>query len=242
MSNQENLLDEISIEQIREKKIDGVSYQDVRRKKLFGEGKYHSTSFFINKNTLLTSAHNVVKSTKKVTKIYISPSRLGEEFHQGTVEIDIDYSKNIRIAPSYTMNWFKRSTRKSQDLAIIYLPDQEFETNPQIQQMPFLPILEDMSSISIGENVYCAGYPASEEHTGRHKMTLDKSFITDIKDQYFRHNLDTRTGNSGSPIMVKRDGVFFVIGVNSIKYYGTLINDNKKSWIENSIQDLRNSP
>lgn len=69
-------------------------------------------------------------------------------------------------------------------------------------------------------------------------MTLDKSRITKIRDHSFTHNLDTATGNSGSPIMVRRDNQFYVIGVNSIIHHGTLINNDKNKWIQKCITDL----
>ena len=69
-------------------------------------------------------------------------------------------------------------------------------------------------------------------------MTLDKSTITEIEDERFMHNLNTATGNSGSPIMVKRENQFYVIGVNSIKHHGTLINQKKKNWINESMEIL----
>ena len=233
----ENLLDEISIEQIKEQKIESVCYQLSTRKKWGFQSSFNSTSFFINRNFLLTSAHNVVKTFRKVNKLVISPSRIGNNYHYGSVTIHVDYSKHLRIYPDYRMR--NRATRHLYDIALVYVPDDILDTNPSFETLNSLPILEDISSLSVGETVYCAGYPASGVHKGRYKMTLDSSTVIDINDHYFEHKLDTRTGNSGSPIMVKRDGRYYVIGVNSIRHKGTLLNNEKKLWMEEGMQQLR---
>lgn len=236
MPTTEDLLDEITIEKIEELKINSVCYQHSTRGIWPFKGGFHSTSFFIEKNILLTSGHNVVKTYRKVKKLKVSPSRTGNIFHYGTASINVNYSKNLRIYPDYKMK--NVSTRPLYDIAIIYIPDSIISTNEKLAKLNYLPILEDISSLSIGETIYCAGYPASGKHKGRYRMTLDSSVISEIKDHSFTHKLDTRTGNSGSPIMVKRDEMFYVIGVNSINSNGTLICDTKKLWLEKSIKNL----
>ncbi|MFK5855272.1 MAG: trypsin-like serine protease [Bacteroidota bacterium] len=238
MPTSENLFDEVTIEQIKEQDISGVCYQlSTRGRRLF-RASFNSTSFFISRNFLLTSAHNVVKTLRSVNKLQISPSRIGSAFHFGTAVLYVNANKHFRIYPDYRMR--NSSMRSRYDLAMIYIPDEVLDQNISFETLNHLPLLEDISSISEGETVYCAGYPASGKHIGRYKMTLDSSVIGKIKEHSFTHDLDTKTGNSGSPIMVKRDNKYYVIGVNSIKYNGTLINNKKKVWITESIQDLRN--
>ena len=237
MVQPKELLDEISLDKIKKEKLDGICYQAVRRR-LGIHSVFHSTSFFIAKNFFLTSAHNVRKASwsGNVKKITISPSRIGNEFPRGSIIIDVDFFRNIRIAPQYSL---KRKTYIPHDIALIYVPDSIIDANASFYSIPYLPIIDDISSINEGDLVYCAGYPASGKYKGQYKMTLDTSRISKINDNSFKHDLDTRTGNSGSPIMVKREGQFYVIGINSIKHNGTLLNDEKRDLINKWMKELK---
>lgn len=233
-----DLNDEITFNQIQDLKLDNICYQLATRGKWPFKGSFNSTSFFINQNFLLTSAHNVVRTYRNVNWLVIAPSRVGKNYHYGKFSMRTENSKNFRIYPDYDMQ--NKPMRSLYDIALIYIPDNIIENNPNFSYRNSLAILDNISSLEIGEEVYCAGYPASEQHKNRYRMTLDKSNITEIKEHSFVHNLNTATGNSGSPIMVKRNNQFYVIGVNSIKHNGTLINELKKNWIEESMQALAN--
>lgn len=90
MSNFEKFSDQISIDEIRENKLEGVSYQDVRRKPIKSTVN-NSTAFFIHKNFLLTSAHNITRlALHSVSKITIYPSRIGNEHFLGSVSINVN--------------------------------------------------------------------------------------------------------------------------------------------------------
>lgn len=240
MTDFERLPDEINLEQIKASGIEGICYQLTTRGTWPFNASFNSTSFFINKNFLLTSAHNLAKTYRNVNKIEISPSRIGNMYHLGTYLLFLDKQEYFKIFPEYNMN--NKPSRKLYDLALIYIPDEILETNPHLSDIKALSILDDISSLSDGEKIYCAGYPASGKHKGRYRMTMDTSKIKDIKEHVFSHTLDTMTGNSGSPIMVKRNDKMYVIGINSIKFNGTLINDQKKSWIKESMQKLETQP
>jgi V8-like Glu-specific endopeptidase len=230
--------DEISIETIKESKFDAISYQTVRRNGR-GETPHHSTSFFINRNFLLTSGHNVTKlfwGSNKPNKLSIYPSRIGNVHHRSSIIYDINYFANIRLAPGYRfVRWW---TRIPNDMALIYVPESIISQNADLSDIPFISIIEDISSLEIGEAVYCAGYPAADKYSDQFIMTLDESIISQISNSSFRHQLETKPGNSGSPIMVKRNGLFYSIGVNSIRHNGTLISNQKKEWIQKCIEEM----
>jgi V8-like Glu-specific endopeptidase len=232
----DHLPDEISIEQIKELKLGNICYQLTTRGKWPFKANFNSTSFFFKKNFLLTSAHNVVSTYRNVNFLVIAPSRIGKSYHHGKFSMKTNNLKNFRIFPDYNMR--NKPTRSFYDIALIYVPDDVLVSNPKFSFEHNLPILDDITSLSIGEEIYCAGYPASGKHKYRYRMTFDKSTITQIKEHSFVHNLNTATGNSGSPIMVKRNNQFYIIGINSIKYNGTLINAQKKQWIEESMQSI----
>lgn len=238
MPNLYTFPDEIPIEIIKEFKFDAISYQNVRRNGR-GETPHHSTSFFIKRNFLLTSAHNVTKlfaGWNKPNKLSIYPSRIGDIHHRGSIIYEINYYDNIRLAPGY--KFVRKWTRIPNDMALIYIPESIISQNTNLNNIPLIPILEDISSLALGETVYCAGYPAADEYRCQFIMTLDESVISRIRNSSFSHRLDTKPGNSGSPIMVKRNDIFYAIGVNSIGHNGTLISDLKKKWIQNCIAEL----
>jgi V8-like Glu-specific endopeptidase len=236
MPENDNLDDEIAFTQIQELRLENVCYQLATRGKWPFKSNFNSTSFFINKNFLLTSAHNVVTTFRKVNFINVAPSRIGKVYHFGNFSMNTNSLKNFRIFPNYDMG--NKAKRSLYDIALVYLPDSIIDKNPKFTYENSLPILNDISSLSIGEQIYCAGYPASKKHKNRYRMTLDQSKIIEIKEHSFTHNLNTATGNSGSPIMVKRNNEFHVIGINSIKFNGTLINQIKQNWIGESMVSL----
>ncbi|CAM1366457.1 putative Serine protease [Tenacibaculum sediminilitoris] len=237
MLEENNLIDEITFNQIQELKLNNICYQSTTRGSFWPfKASFNSTSFFIDKNVLLTSAHNVVKTYRSVNKLVVAPARVGKMYHYGKFSINTENSKNFSIFPDYDMR--NKPTRGLYDIALIYIPNHVIDSNTSFTYQNSLPLLEDISSLSINEEVYCAGYPASGKHKNRYRMTLDKSKITEINEHSFTHNLSTATGNSGSPIMVKRNNQLYIIGVNSIKHNGTLINDVKKNWIQQSKEIL----
>ncbi len=236
MSIINNLPDEITFEQIQELGFESVCYQKTIRGKWPFKANFNSTSFFISKNFLLTSAHNIVKTYREVNWLNIAPSRIGKTFHFGNFSMSVNSSIHFRAFPKYDMD--NKSTRSLYDIALVYIPNKILEKNQNFPSLNSLTILNDISSLTIGEKIYCAGYPASNQHKNRYRMTLDTSEIIEIKEHSFKHNLDTATGNSGSPIMVKRNDKFFVIGINSIKFHGTLINNIKQKWLEESKHSL----
>ncbi|NRB58948.1 MAG: trypsin-like peptidase domain-containing protein [Winogradskyella sp.] len=238
MPPENNFPDQISIETIRASKFDGIAYQNVRRNRR-GERDHHSTSFFISRNFLLTSAHNVsglIFGLNKPNKLSIYPSKIGNDEHLGSIIYNIGYRRNISIAPGYSFR--RRRTHISHDMALIYIPEEIVSNNRHLDNLPILPILEDLTSLEEGEPVYCAGYPAADEYADQFIMTLDESTLGRIRNSSFKHNLDTKRGNSGSPIMVKRNSEYHVIGINSIRHNGTLIKDSKKRWIQSTMERM----
>lgn len=225
--------DEISRNQITTNKLNAISYQDVRRFP-FTKTVKNSTSFFITKNCLLTSAHNVTKlPLHSVKKITIFPSRIRGDKYLDSIIIDVQYRKHINYPKNYCF-YFPR-TRKPNDMALIYVPDSIIENNLKLKSLYYLPILEYPQSLIKGDTIYCAGYPAENEYNGQYVMSMDTSIVKHLGKNHFEHDLKTLRGNSGSPIMVKRDNKFYVVGINSIKYNGTWLNEEKqkiiKEWI-----------
>ncbi|WP_299212313.1 trypsin-like peptidase domain-containing protein [uncultured Dokdonia sp.] len=231
--------DAIPIETIQKNKFDGVCYQDVRRFPKTGTPK-NSTSFFISKNYLLTSAHNVTKLPfHSVRRMTIFPSRIGDVKHLDSIQLKIKYKRNIRYPKQYS--YYKGKSHNAYDIALIYIPDEIIDTNEKLESIPYLPLVEDGMEIKEGEYVYCVGYPAQDTYSEKYLMTLDSSKVIKVHQRYFEHRLETLRGNSGSPILIKRNNKFYVVGVNSMRHHGTLIHADRKRIIELWKKELNES-
>ena len=123
-------------------------------------------------------------------------------------------------------------------MALIYLPDSIIAKNEMSKSINYLPIFENPEELNVGDTIYCAGYPAKEIYTGQIVMTMLTSTIKSIHKYHFSHELETMQGNSGSPIMIKRDGKFYVIGINSIHHYGTWLNHKRQNLLKDWIKEL----
>lgn len=230
-------VDEITKEQIHSLGLTGVCYQDIRRTPNQSTID-NSTSFFIARNFLLTSGHNVTKllfHNAKTLTIY--PARIHDSKEFDSIKINIDYDKNIRYPDAY--GFHRPRTRKPHDMALIYIPDSQIDANPKLKEIAYLPLLEDTAGLRVGDTLYCAGYPAAGEYENQYVMTMDTSTVKTLENGFFSHDLKTVTGNSGSPIMVKRNSRFFVVGINSIRYDGTWLNDEKKALIKRWMAELK---
>ncbi len=230
---------EMKPKDIKQQKLNGISCQLIKRqdspKKL-----YKSTSFFISKNFLLTSEHNLksIKS-KKVIKLGIFPSRKGNKKPYGSIIIDVkdkDYYRALKR--NFTkLRWRKRP----HDMALIYLPDSVINNNKSLQNIHYLPIFENSDELKKGDTIYCAGYPATDIYAGQNIMTMISSTVKKVHKNHFSHRLKTHRGNSGSPIMIKKDGQFYVIGVNSIFKHGTWLNRERQTLIKQWMNELLKS-
>ena len=230
------LPDEISLAEINEAKLNGVSFQLIKRKGWPGRF-FKSTAFFISKNCLLTSAHNV-KEVKShlMYKMGIYPARRGTEMPFGEVVFYVDNTQHFKAIKRSFFNLKWRS--RPHDMALIYIPDSNLTKNELMKSIDSLPIFENPQSLQKGDTIYCAGYPGTGVYSGQVVMTMISSTIKKIHKNHFSHELETLQGQSGSPIMVKRDGQFYVIGINSIHHYGTFLNEERQLLIKEWIKEL----
>lgn len=234
--------DQLLKKEIKENGLSAICYQDIRRNPRLSTID-NSTSFFISKNCLLTSAHNVTKLfLHNVNNITIFPMRIGDEKEFDSIYLTVSYNRNIRYPDAYKFNSPK--THPPFDFALIFIPDNIINNNPKLNAIKQLPLVQNPETLKIGDTVYCAGYPAEGEYNGEYIMTMDTSIVERLYDGYFTHGLATLQGNSGSPILIKRENKFFVIGINSIGHSGTWLDSKKqtliRSWIKSLEQENNN--
>jgi len=231
-----NFPDEITLEQIKKEKLTGINYQVIKRKN-WPRKFYKSTSFFISKNCLLTSAHNLEKKIfHPINHIRLYPSCKTYEQPFGSIKFVIDNKKSYKKIKWNIINF--RFRKRPHDLALIYVPDTAIANNELLKSLDYLPLLDNPEDIHVGDTIYSAGYPAVGIYAHQAIMIMKTSTISEIHSYHFTHQLETLKGNSGSPVMVKRNGQFYVIGVNSIHFQATWLNEKRQKLIQKWMKEL----
>ncbi|MGC4041919.1 MAG: trypsin-like serine protease [Flavobacterium sp.] len=202
---------------------------------------FKSTGFFIAPNIILTAAHNIHSVWgSKVSKIEISPGKYYSNFPYQTVTIDgkAECKKRIRTNANYS---FTSGSRIKYDFGIIIL------TKEELRQLN-LPNTDSFSldptyQLKKNDILNVAGYPADPDagYNGDF-MTFQQDLCGEIDEKKFGHNLDTFTGNSGSPIWVENGTKRIIVGVHTFGNAGTLLDKENMNilleWIaQNKLKD-----
>lgn len=187
-----------------------ICYQHIHRKRLLGNSDYHSTGFLIARNVLLTAAHNLFSPTgSKVDRITICPGRFKDKTSYDTIIVSglTQCKTAVRVNPNF--KWKKASC----DFAIIIIPE---EILNKVKNWPNASSFELDPNIILdkGDRINVAGFPASGGYDGS-LMTYQNQDLEDVKEATFHHSFQTETGNSGSPIWVKKDGRLKIVGIHT---------------------------
>jgi V8-like Glu-specific endopeptidase len=213
-----------------------VCQLEVQRKSIktlwLWKSKHQSTGFFITPNTIMTNAHNVYSNFfTRVTDININPGRnldfialdpktiVGRKQVKNTVKIPKEYS------------FYQVSSRRvNHDYAIIQLANYSTFNNIAFE------LAKVDSLVSVNDNVIILGYPG-ETKSGKEQY-LAEGKLTSINDKTIEYNISTETGNSGSPVYVFSNGIYYVIGVHAFPNQATKINreviEKIKAWTTHS--------
>jgi V8-like Glu-specific endopeptidase len=182
-----------------------ICFLHVYRHGIHGGSWYASTGFFIAPNIILTAAHNIhTVWGSKVSAIEIVPGKYYEHYPYDSIEIkgENNCDNAIRTHPNYKFS-NRQSERIKWDFGIIIIPEKKLEDSPKIgRDQEF--VLDSMFTLRQGDILNVAGYPADPAYG------YDGDFITfqqdkcgQVSTKTFSHQLDTYTGNSGSPILGK---------------------------------------
>jgi V8-like Glu-specific endopeptidase len=189
---------------------------------------FTSTAFFIGRNLLLTAGHNVFSGAfSKVTYFALTPAINGAVMPFGDLSVSgVEVSAAVHCHPSYRMG-HRNVKRRQFDLAAIVLPDhalmqlkgwqfhQDFVVDKQVQPEK-------------GERIFSAGYPAEgllHPSFDGSILALDNSVVHGFDRNFLFHDLDTETGNSGSPVWVERDGKRIVVAIHTFGGGATMLSD-----------------
>ena len=181
------------------KYVCNVSYIDDKLRNHMG------TAFFIGANVLLTSAHNIYNSSKQfVPYLLIRPGQYGSN-SSATKPLGVAQAKKVYLPKEYYLNPDTKSNGENyeNDWAAILI-DRDSEVISAVGGN--FGKIANFSTIN--ENVTTLGY--KKEHMWAHYGTT-KTFYEDK----VVCNLITSSGNSGSPILIKRNGNDYVIGILS---------------------------
>ena len=178
---------------------------DIENNVYFPEKNYIGTCFMIGSNIALTNGHCVF----------------------GEITSDLNGEKNTRFADSITVNFGNGSngniTKKVWKSTI---PKIYFETKSYLYDWAILEFEEDVGKdvgwfdleyqySVLGDTVYTCGYPADFKNSNDVLMMCETSgIILGFEgENVYKTTLDIQGGQSGSPILIKKDGAFSAIGI-----------------------------
>ncbi|MBF0819761.1 trypsin-like serine peptidase [Streptococcus acidominimus] len=168
-------------------KIEGIGYHD-------GSGQYvplMGTGTMIASDVVLTSAHVVYSSAKNeyFTNIKVTPA-----ITDGSTPFGVSGVAQIKINDAYASN-----PSPENDYAVIKL------SKPLGKQTGYLSL---STNIKIGDYAQTAGYPGDRPG----KMVFASGNIENVLENKLNYKIDTRGGQSGSPILNADNEV---VGVHS---------------------------
>ncbi|PKV51901.1 V8-like Glu-specific endopeptidase [Aquimarina sp. MAR_2010_214] len=216
-----------------------ICYQHIRRNKILWYGGWaESTGFFIDKNFVLTAAHNVHSQfLSRVKEIKIKIGRNGDSQIYPTIQIkgkDI-ISKYVKTSENY--GFLKGYKKKVQwDFALIYIPDELLPEGYTWNEEFSLGNDETL----VNETIELAGYPAAgqigdTDYSYDGSKMIFQSGKIEPKGKWYKHDFITHGGNSGSPLWVTKNMKNIIVGIHTFGGSGTLIDDESlqliKSWM-----------
>lgn len=210
------------------------------------DGWFKSTGFLIDKNTILTAAHNIHNSFfSKVDSIKIFPAKYLNKLPYGSIEISgkTELSKTIVTHPNYKFS--NRSNKRIKwDFGIIRIPQEKNHLSIQQNFEPSFFLDTTFYSLSIGDTLHVAGYPADPKkgYNGDF-MTTQYDTCSNILDKKFTHSLVTTTGNSGSPVWVEDNNKIVLVGIHTFGFAGTFLDEENYKllieWLQQSKNEIK---
>ncbi|WP_282148401.1 trypsin-like serine peptidase [Algibacter lectus] len=235
----------ITIENTEENPFNQICYQHIRRNKILWFGGWaESTGFFIDKNFILTAAHNVHSQfLSRVKEIEIKIGRNGDSQLHPTIKIkgkDI-ISKYVKTSKNY--GFMKGYNKKIKwDFALIYIPD---ELLPKGYTWNEEFCLQNGEAL-LKETIELAGYPAAgkidntDYYYDGSKMIFQSGKI-EPKGKWYEHDFITHGGNSGSPLWVTKNMKNIIVGIHTFGGSGTLIDNENLQLIKHWMLELKNN-
>lgn len=191
--------------------------QVVRLESFFASGVLYGTGVMIGPDLVLTAAHNVynIKQGQWTEDVLVIPAQNGEAEPYGKYQ-----AGRIFMLKSYQNE--ETGTSESFDMAVIKL------TQPVDSQVGFLPV---STEISDGNRIQVAGYPYPK--TSDWKIGFMYTMwgeATSIKDNLIRYEIDTESGQSGSPVLNQDNEI---VGIHTLGFV-----DGNQVYIYNAARRI----
>lgn len=161
--------------------------------------QYVGSGFFISPRCIITSGHCVYLSTNRgisydwAERIEVIPGGDGTNASFGR-----QFSRNFK-----TVKEWSDAKKKGFDIGAIILPD-----NTLFNNVKSFFSYEELENTDI--QLYNSGYPSDKDGT----QWLATSKLDSDSNQLLHYYLDTKGGNSGSPVFFMRNGTPIVVGVH----------------------------
>lgn len=193
-----------------------ICFLHISRDRLFGNDDWFlSTGFIIAPNIILTAAHNIYSPRlSRVNHITIIPGKYYDITPFGSINIsgESNCNQSIKTHPKYSFSQ-KKNKRIKYDFGVIVLPD---SLKIESDVIPLCFVLDSTYSLNVGDTLNVSGYPADKEYGfAGDFLTSQYDICRGVHGKSFSHQLDTYTGNSGSPIWVNQNGKKIIVGVHT---------------------------
>tara|TARA_R110000764_G_scaffold127577_1_gene215390 strand:- start:163 stop:975 length:813 start_codon:yes stop_codon:yes gene_type:complete len=225
--------------------FNSINWQEAYRNRnpiiLRGDYSPSSTSVFLNKNFILTAAHNVhTNFLSRIDWLNIQVGKYKQSYRVEGIEINgrKKFTELKRVPKNYSFAK-KPAKRIDWDFALIYIPDEllseEFKSK---WKKSFY--LDKQYKLKKGDSIYIAGYPAGKTATNSDKydgdyMIYQKGIVSQINQKHFYHNFYTEKGSSGSPIWVINESRRIIVGIHTFPNKATMLDNSSISLIEQWI-------
>ena len=226
-----------------------VNWQEAFRNRNFltfkGDYSPSSTSFFINKNFILTAGHNLKTDfLSRIDWLKVIPGKYKDDHASDEFKINgrKKLNKHKRLHPKFS--FLKKSTKRIKwDYALVYIPDDYLDAKLRNNANQFFE-LDASYKLKEGDKIFIAGYPADGENKGKYYgdlMIYQVGTVQNINGNIFYHNFYTEKGNSGSPVWVEKDGRRIVVGIHTFPNKATYLNSENikiiKDWMNGFLQE-----
>jgi V8-like Glu-specific endopeptidase len=216
---------------ITETELGNFPYKCICKLRIVGNrhnSPFGGTGTFISPNCVVTAAHNVVNNDElggPARSIEVIPALYGDSMRYGTtIAADVQYPR--KWAELENIN---PSQSRPYDYAVIFTKD---ALGSNTGYMNLITASNELQN----SNLSVVGYPIDlpdNQYKGKVQYT-HSSTPSQITERLIFYMIDTKGGQSGSPVMVRNGDTYNIVGIHS---GGNLTEGNRAAKINSDVYD-----